>query len=89
MKILSNFPTAGRAEKKSYSLEVGGKEIKVTIGELATRTNGSVLAQMGETVVLATCVMGKTGREDIDYLPLTVDYEERFYAAGKIKAAVL
>jgi len=75
-------------QSKEYSLELEGrKEIKVTIGELATRTNSSVLAQMGETVVLVTCVMGKKGREDIDYLPLTVDYEERFYAAGKIKGS--
>lgn len=75
-------------QTKKYSLELeDGKEIKVTIGELATRANSSILAQMGETVVLATCVMGKKGREDIDYLPLTVDYEERFYAAGKIKGS--
>jgi len=74
-------------ESKKYSLEIGGKELKVEIGGLAGRANSSVLAQMGDTVVLATCVMAKNTKEGVNYLPLSVDYEERLYAAGKIKGS--
>ena len=72
---------------KEYSLDIGGKELKIKISRLAERTNASVLAQMGETVVLVTCVMAGKPREGVDYLPLSVDYEEKFYAAGKIKGS--
>ncbi len=74
-------------ENKKYSLEIGGKELKVEIGDLAGRANSSVIASLGETVVLATCVMGKKPREGLNYMPLSVDYEERLYAAGKIKGS--
>ena len=72
---------------KEYSLNIGGKELKIKISRLAERTNASVLAQMGETVVLVTCVMSEKPREGIDFLPLSVEYEEKFYAAGKIKGS--
>ena len=52
--------------------------------DLANQTNGSVLMRSGNTVILATAVMGRADREGMDYFPLTVDYEERFYAAGEI-----
>jgi polyribonucleotide nucleotidyltransferase len=64
----------------------GGKFVFET-GSLAQQANGSVLARLGDTVVLATAVMSKSVREGIDYFPLLVDYEERLYAAGKIKGS--
>lgn len=52
--------------------------------DLAEQASGSVILRYGNTAVLATAVMGDKSRDDIDYFPLTVDYEERFYAAGQI-----
>jgi len=65
-------------------MEVGGKELKVIISNLAEQASGNVLVQYGDTLVLATAVMSDFVREGIDFFPLTVEYEERFYAAGKI-----
>ncbi len=70
---------------KQFKIDWAGRELKVEIGQLAEQANGSVLLTYGETVVLATCVMDSQVRE-VDYLPLTVDYEEKLYAAGKIKS---
>lgn len=74
-------------EEKKFSLKIGDKELIVKISQIAEQANGAIMAQLGQTVVLATCVMAKKPRERIDYLPLTVDYEERFYAVGKIKGS--
>lgn len=68
--------------KKEYSLEVGGKKLIAEFNDLADQANGSVLVRYGNTTVLATAVMGEL--KDGDFFPLTVDYEERFYATGKI-----
>ena len=70
-----------------FETEIGGRKLIIETGELAGQANGSCTAQYGETVVLATATMGQTEREGIDYFPLSVDYEERFYAAGKIKGS--
>jgi len=70
---------------KQFKMDWAGRELKVEIGQLAEQANGAVLLTYGETVVLATCVMDSQVRE-VDYLPLTVDYEEKLYAAGKIKS---
>lgn len=72
--------------EKKFETEIDGKKLIIKTGELASQANGAVIAQYGETVVLATVVMGKK-RSDLDYFPLLVDYEERFYAAGKIKGS--
>ncbi len=69
--------------KKEYLLEVGGKPLIAEFNDLTDQTNGAVMLRYGNTVVLATAVMGKEAREG-DFFPLTVDYEERFYATGKI-----
>jgi len=69
-----------------FSQELDGKKMTVQIGELAAQANGNCLFSLGETVVLATATMGKE-KSDLDYFPLTVDFEERFYAAGKIKGS--
>ncbi len=69
---------------KEYSTEIAGKKLTATFSDLADQANGSVMLRYGNTVVLATAVMSKNAREGTDFFPLTVDYEERFYATGKI-----
>ena len=68
--------------KKEYTLEIGGKKLVAEFNDLADQANGSVLLRYGNTAVMATAVMG--GLRDGDFFPLTVDYEERFYATGRI-----
>lgn len=72
---------------KTYTLEWAGRDLVVEIGKLALQAHGSCTVRYGDTVVLATAVRGATPREGIDYFPLLVDYEERLYAAGKIKGS--
>lgn len=74
-------------ESKKFSLEVAGKELQVETGVLARQANGSVTVRYGDTVVLATATMSKTKVSGIDYFPLMVDYEEKYYAGGKIKGS--
>src|SRR5271170_5215712 len=69
--------------KKEFSIEIAGKTLTIEVSSLAEQANAAVLAKYGETVILATAVMGKKDVE-MDYMPLKVDYEEKFYAAGKI-----
>jgi len=69
--------------KQQFTTEISGKTLKLEISRLAEQANAAVLGTYGETSVLVTVVMGKE-EKDIDYFPLTIDYEERFYAAGKI-----
>ena len=69
---------------EKFKLNIGGKDLVVELRDLAQQANGNVLVRYGDTVVLATAVMSKEGREGADFFPLTVEYEERFYAAGKI-----
>ena len=71
-------------ESSVFKIEIGGKELKAIISNLAEQSSGNVLVQYGDTMVLATAVMSDSAREGIDFFPLTVEYEERFYAAGKI-----
>ena len=68
----------------SSSANVSGKEIIFETGRLAKQASGSVMVRSGETMVLVTAVSEKHGREGIDFFPLTVDYLEMTYAAGKI-----
>ncbi len=70
-------------KKKEYTIEIGGKKLSAEFNDLAEQANGSVLIRYGNTALLATAVMSK-GPKDSDFFPLTVDYEERFYASGKI-----
>ena len=65
-------------------LELGGVTLSIEMGRLAKQADGAALVRLGETVVLVTACAAKTEREGIDFLPLTVDYRENFYAAGKI-----
>ena len=68
--------------KKEF--QFGNNSVILETGRIARQANGSVVCSMGETVVLATCVASKTADEGRDFFPLTVDYQERTYAAGKI-----
>ncbi|NTW46017.1 MAG: polyribonucleotide nucleotidyltransferase [Candidatus Moranbacteria bacterium] len=74
-------------ELKSWSLQLGGRELRISTGLLAKQANGAVTVRYGETVVLATAVMSKSAGQSRGYFPLMVDYEERYYAAGKIKGS--
>ncbi|AXK82193.1 polyribonucleotide nucleotidyltransferase [Pseudolabrys taiwanensis] len=65
-------------------LDWGGRKLTLETGHMARQADGAVLATYGETTVLATVVAAKAPREGIDFLPLTVDYQEKFYAAGRI-----
>ncbi len=67
----------------NFKLELGGRELNMDIRDLAEQANGSVLVRYGDTMILTTAVMSKNER-GVDFFPLTVDYEERYYAAGKI-----
>jgi polyribonucleotide nucleotidyltransferase len=69
---------------KKYSCAIDGKTFEVELNNWAEQASGSVLARLGDTMVLATAVMSQHLREGGDFFPLTVDYEEKFYAAGKI-----
>ena len=68
----------------SVSVEVGGKEISFETGKIAKQADGAVLVRSGDTVVLGTAQGRTEAREGADFFPLTVDVEERMYAAGKI-----
>ncbi len=70
--------------EKIFKLEFNGQILQIKLNNWAEQTNANVLIQSGDTVILATCVMSKQEREGCDFLPLTVEYEERYYAAGKI-----
>ena len=68
----------------SVSVEIGGREIKFETGKLAKQADGAVVVTSGQTVVLGTAQGRTEAREGADFFPLTVDVEERMYAAGKI-----
>jgi polyribonucleotide nucleotidyltransferase len=67
-----------------YDVEVGGKLLIIETGRLAAQANGSITVALGETVVLVTACASPEPRPDIDFFPLTIDFEERLYAVGKI-----
>lgn len=73
--------------QKKWSLQIGGRVLEIETGLLAKQANGSVTVRYGDTVVLATAVMSKGASRVSGYFPLMVDYEERYYAAGKIKGS--
>ena len=65
-------------------IEVAGKKISLETGKVARQADGAIIATCGETVVLATVVGAKKVNPDVDYFPLSVNYQEKYYAAGKI-----
>lgn len=74
-------------EQKQWSLDVAGRRLTVKTGKLAKQAGGSVTVRYGDTQILATAVMSKNKSSVTGYFPLMVDYEERYYAAGKIKGS--
>ena len=72
---------------KEYKTQIGGRDLTISTGKLAELASGSVTVRYGDTVVLATAVVSPEPKEDVDFFPLLVDYEERLYAAGKISGS--
>lgn len=72
---------------KKFDTEWAGKKLEIETGRFAGQANSSCTVRYGDTVVLATAVMSKEPREGVDFLPLSVEYEEKMYAAGKIKGS--
>lgn len=70
--------------KKIYELDFYGKKLSFEVGRVAKQANAAVLARHGDTVILVTTVLAEKAREGLDFFPLLVDYEERYYAAGKV-----
>jgi len=66
------------------TFETGGKTISIETGRLARQADGAVVVKMGDTMLLATAVSAKEAKEDVDFMPLTVDYQEKFAAVGRI-----
>ncbi len=73
--------------KKEYSLVLGDEPLTIRTGELATQANASVICQMGDTVSLGNCTVSLKPREGVDFLPLQVVYQEKYYAGGKISGS--
>jgi polyribonucleotide nucleotidyltransferase len=71
-------------ESHRFECEVGGRNLVIDTGKLAEQASGAATVHYGDTVVLVTVCVSNEPREGVDFLPLTVDYEERLYAAGKI-----
>ena len=69
---------------KSYTMELAGRTLRVDIGRVAAQANGAAFMHYGDTVVLSTATASEKPREGIDFFPLSVDYEEKMYAVGKI-----
>jgi polyribonucleotide nucleotidyltransferase len=67
-----------------FTTTVGGKEITFKTGKLAEQAGGAVVTQLGDNMLLTTATMSKSAREGLDFFPLSVDYEEKMYAAGRI-----
>lgn len=71
-------------ERKIFKTTVGGREMSVEVGAYCGQANGSCIVRCGDTVVMVNATMAKEPREGMDYFPLSVDYEEKMYAVGKI-----
>ena len=69
---------------KIFKTEVGGREVTVDVGKYAQQANGSCVVRCGDTVVMVNATMSEQPREGMDFFPLSVDYEEKMYAVGKI-----
>ena len=69
---------------KSYSMDLAGRTLTIDIGRVAKQANGAALVHYGDTTILSTATASKEPREGIDFFPLSVDYEEKMYAVGKI-----
>jgi len=71
-------------EFKTYSIEIGGRKLSVDIGRVSAQANGAAFMHYGDTTVLSTATASEKPRDGIDFFPLSVEYEEKLYAVGKI-----
>src|SRR5436853_5617356 len=78
-----------RVSITTKNVEIAGRRLSIETGRVAEQANGAVVIRQGDSVVLSTVVMSKEPREGIDFFPLTCDYEEKLYAAGKIPGAFM
>ena len=69
---------------KKFEMELAGRTLRVDVGRVAKQANGAVLMHYGDTVVLSTATASDKPREGIDFFPLSVEYNEKLYAVGKI-----
>lgn len=74
---------------KKYTTKLAGKDLSIETGKIAGLANGSVMVRYGDTVVMVNVTASKEPREGIDFFPLSVDYEEKLYAVGKIPGSFL
>ena len=74
---------------KTFQMELAGRQLVVETGKMAKQANGAALIRYGDTVVLVTSTGSKEAREGTDFFPLTVDYEEKMYAVGKMPGGFL
>ena len=74
---------------KTYSTELAGRKLTIETGKIAGLANGSVMVRYGDTVVMVNVTASKEPREGIDFFPLSVDYEEKLYAVGKIPGSFM
>ena len=72
----------------TVEIEVAGRILRLETGRVARQADGSIWASYGDTVVLATAVASQVAKAGIDFLPLTVDYQEKSFAAGKIPGGI-
>ena len=71
-------------EVRTFSREIGGKTLTIEHGRVANLAGGAVMLRYGDTVVLCTATMARRPRPGMDFFPLTIDFEEKMYAAGRI-----
>ena len=69
---------------KVYTTEIGGRTVTVEVGKYCQQANGSCVVRCGETAVMVNVAMAPAPRDGMDFFPLSVDYEEKMYAVGKI-----
>ena len=70
--------------KHVIDIELAGRRLTLETGRIAKQADGAIWATYGDTVILATAVASQTAKPGVDFLPLTVDYQEKTYTAGKI-----
>ena len=70
--------------QKEFSFELGNEKLIIKIGGIAQQANGTVLCQLGDTVAMGNCTVSAKARDGVDFLPLQLVYQEKYYAGGKI-----
>ena len=84
LPFMSPSQAAAIAADSTYTLELGDKKLIIRSGMLGNQANATVLCQMGETVCMSNCTISAKARDGVDFLPLQLVYQEKYYAGGKI-----